>query len=193
MAIATLADYRRITRDRDSYDGDIYEALDAAQDFLEENTDRFFETDTRTESLKVHSDGRVYPHATPITAVTTPTNTISSTSSIALGAYGMDVAVRWPEWFQASPGDDIEWFYVGSGRPRLTVTYTGGYDEDEIPESLKRLVVDIAKVGLSETMNVPVGATSVRSGDIAYSGRSLGESLPARIWYEISKWKRREL
>lgn len=181
MSVSTLADYRRITKDNTSFDGDVNEGLIKAQSFVESETDRYFDLEERTESLKLHSDGRVYPFATPVVSVSSPAEaTVSFGSILWTGDWTaqIDPAPLFPQL-----------------RPRLLVTYEGGYDDGEAPEDLRRLICLVAQADLKEqTVQVPVGASNVKVGDIAYSGSYLGlASYSPLIWNLIKKWKRREL
>jgi hypothetical protein len=86
VVIATTQDYRRLSGDRDSYDGDVMLALADAQDEFLRRTGRKIELGTYTEVLPVYEDGRVYPAATPVASVLDPAEASHDEFSIVIAA-----------------------------------------------------------------------------------------------------------
>lgn len=185
--ICSQADYRRITGDYESYDGYVDTALVAAQSVFEQRTRRFFEEDDRTETLTVKRDGSVYPHALPITVVTSPASLTIQGTALNGYAWWLDPTINWT-------GD---WpYYTRDRRPQVVVTYTGGYADDEMPAEVKSAVAELAASYLTPTPAslVPAGATSVRVGDVQVQGDYLNpDAIPATVRAAIKKWKRREI
>lgn len=200
--IATLAAYRRLTHDLENYDGDVLNALASAQRFVEDQCDRQFELNDRTESLKIHRNGRVYPHATPVLSVSAPSTALLDNSSVWAGSPGFDVTINYSgysgysDWgtYAGAGGYDPGFAYTGMQPPvlRLTVTYQGGFTQDNMPETLIRLVSDVAKAQLQDMPQIPPGANRVTSGDITLEGR-LNAQYPEQVWQGIRLWKRREI
>lgn len=191
MAICSLQKYREITRDADSYDGDIIEALQGAQRLFEFKTDRFFELRDedgnlieRTEMVKVHQNGMAYPKATPIHSVVTPAGAQTNGRAVEASAATLETPLgywRYPWSFWAT-----------------TLTYTGGYEPEGMPEEVVRAVAELALTDIKTALTltkIPAGATAVHVGDVSFSGKGLGslQSIPSTVFNLILKWKRREL
>ena len=109
--IVTLADYRRITGDTTSYDGDVTQALNDASTEFTNRTGRIIELGTYSEILDIYDTGKVYPMATPIMAVTDPA-----------GLAFDDIAIQiYPDWTLSGPGSAT--INYGAYGP-----YGGGYN-----------------------------------------------------------------
>lgn len=180
--ICELADYRRITRDAINYDGDVTAALVEAQNIVEQRTERFYESATRTEKLYRYPDGAVYPLATPITSVSVP-----------VGATINGNAVTGTAW---SYGDAaVNWYLTDMSFNSLPVeiTYIGGYAPGNIPAAIVKVTAEIAKISLSPLALLPAGASSIAVGDVNISGSNLGGlgSLPSSITRTLREWKKR--
>lgn len=181
--ICGLQAYRRITRDRESFDGDVLDALVAAQKIVQRRTDRFFERGTYTETLLTHPDGRVYPRGLPLVSVSSPANVKVEGAAIFGGvSIFNDVLINW-QGLQSNPP--------------LQVTYVGGYLPEDMPEEIVQVVAEIAYISTTSMhlVDVPTGVTSVSVGDVSYTGKSeLGKAgLPERIKSVLRDWRRREL
>jgi hypothetical protein len=80
-----------------------------------------------------------------------------------------------------------------------TVTYLGGFTPDTLPVAIRRDICAAARQLLETqvTSNIPAGATSVRSGDVAISFGPGGATAPAAGAFEWSadtlRWRRRIL
>lgn len=189
MTICTKAEYRRRTGDSSSYDGLVDTALAKAQKLVEDKTDRFFESATRTETLTVKENGRVYPHALPLTSVSVPAGaSVDGSSVIGTGGSWVD-----PDYSLNIP----DWTFPATRRLTSTVTYIGGYTADTMPDDVVGLVAEIAELALhpASMAGVPAGATAVTSGSHTVSGPFLGgsSSLPPAIARQLRLWARREV
>lgn len=157
-SLVTLDDYQRITHDTTSSEDDVTDALAAAQDLVAEYIRRpnRLAHGTYTDRLRLYLvDGIriVYPIATPV-------------ASAANGLTVLDGRAVAGAWTDDSPLIDG---ILGVGTPPYaTVTYTGGWTEVTLPETVRREIAKTARLSLQpSTLNVPVGATSVRVGDVA--------------------------
>lgn len=161
MSLVSVEQYRRITHDTSSAEDDVTEQLDAAEELVAEYLRRpgRFVHGTYTDRLRLYRaenayDGAwvVYPVATPVTAATGLT--VLNPRTIA----------------GVSPdgGPFLEGL-VGSGtQPYATVTYSGGWTAETLPEAVRREIAKAARLGLdSITSTIPAGATSLRLGDAA--------------------------
>jgi len=178
MPVVSLADYRRLSGDRDSYDGDVEAALADAQNLLESRTSRFFDKGDYTEELVVSSSGWVYPSAYPIYFVAGQDASVIDGASVRAWGLSNTSGYNW---------DDQT--------VKVIVSYNGGYENETAPYELKQLIVDIAnKIAVPQTTEAPRGATSVRSGNVAvtYGGAGAGREvlLDAGIMKRISAWRR---
>jgi hypothetical protein len=190
--IATLKDYRRITKDMTSYDGDILIELTAAQNYVEDFTERKFESATRAETLYQYSDGKVYPSATPIISVDTPVDATIIGNAISTFVYAFpDPIINWHSMYTISNVYSLS----RPERPTIDVVYTGGYEEGQIPEDIIRIVCKIANLSLNTSLiQVPAGATSIKTGDVQILGKDLGDTIdvPASIIRTLRAWRRQE-
>lgn len=177
--ICTVDDYQRITGDTATAPADVEQYITEAQEFIESETDKRFSSAQRTETLYVYPDGRVYPHATPVTAVASPAGAVFTTVAIGAGAGLLDAGV-WPD---------------RCSRPTRSVTYTGGYADGQAPAALVRLIARVAQSlkPSGALAGLPAGITSVNFGSQSYTGRDLGDSdaLPTSIIRQINKLKYR--
>lgn len=166
--LVSLATYRSLTGDLDSYDGKVSECLLLAQSEIERLTSRKFEEGQYTEALPVHL-ARVYPSATPIASVSSPSGSTIEGTAIVVG----------------------ETWLTGYSQ---VVVYIGGYDEDEVPLELQRLVAELARrlVTMDTAFVAPIGATSVKVGDISITGTNLGSRNPVDgpFLKRIRQWRR---
>lgn len=173
MTVCTVADYREATGDRVSADDDVVAALAKAQGRVEEKLERLLDDGEHTEALPVDDDGRVWPSAFPVLAVTSPTP-----ATIDGDGFSVKVGVGLPAFALV----DWEAFPSMSPRSRTTasVTYTGG-PWAACPQELKDVICEVAHRRLrpANTAGVPAGATSVSMGGTAsqsFSGGALGGS-----------------
>jgi hypothetical protein len=177
--ICDRALYRRLTQDYDSYDGDVDVALADAQNLIEHITDRHFELADYTESLPVRHSGKVYPSAIPVVSVVgVDSSAIVNGNSIRWWGLGNVSGYNW-----ADLGGDI------------SVTYTGGYGEADMPPELKSLVARVAYAVAhppAATSAVPRGATAVRIGDVqvTYKDGASSTVLSSALLAEIRTWRR---
>lgn len=182
--ICTEQQYRKITGDKNSYSGDVLEALADAQNTVEEKTNRFYELAERTEKLSRYSDGKVYPSATPVVSVSSP-----------VGAAIEGNSVSSTEWYYGDVA--VNWFISDSrnGYPLVELTYTGGWAAGSIPVAIVKVTAEIAKLALTPSSDLPQGATSVTVGDVTVTGNNLGNisTLPSSINRVLRGWYRRSI
>lgn len=169
--LVTVARYRAITGDETSVASAVEERITDATARLEERLDRPLAEAERSEAMYPGRDGRVYPHAIPITAA---------------AGYTIDgYSLRGGWWSLAAPIDDP----LGTQIPPV-ITYTGGWVERTAnPTATNRLPVcieeDLAWAAYAllhpatiDASVVPVGATSVRLGDAAIGYGPKGAPRP---------------
>lgn len=173
--ICTLQQYRSFTADYVSFDGDVTAALAEAQTVIEERTERSFERATRTETLRVWPDGRVYPVSYPLVSISAPANAVIEGPAIRITGY------LYPEWVKPL------W---GVQQPIMQdVTYTGGFAT--IPLDLQRLGAQIAQLVLAPSL--PIGsATPAATTDLeGYSSPPLAvlTEWPPSVVRQFRRWK----
>jgi hypothetical protein len=209
VVIANTQDYRRVTGDLSSYDGDVMDALvDAQNEFLNQ-TGRKIELGTYTEDLPVYDDGRVYPSATPVTGVLDPPDATHDTISIAVAAAPGTLAAAaygWPGYYpayggyaygaytggyQPIPADVLVGVDRAAPMPVRTVSYTGGYAPP--PSDVIRCVCEMTLYTLHPDfgLDLPVGTKSVTLGDQSITG-SFGATTqyPSSVTRVIAKYTR---
>lgn len=155
MSIVTFARYVEITRDLSTDEITATARLDEAQEMIEEALDRPLALEARTEVVILEPDSSwgylAYPRSTPITEV--PGDAVYFRYD--------DVTLR------SVPPDGSPLFgWVGSLPLTATVTWTGGFTADTLPRKLERAIADLAHA-LEVGSSAPLGATSVRVGDVA--------------------------
>jgi hypothetical protein len=163
--------YRRLSGDLTSYDGEVNDALAAAQRTAEQFCGREFDLATRTESVRVFADGRAYPASFPIQSVVSPANVTIDGAAVVLGWFGTawDPAVNW-----LTPN------YGLSARHEImrTITYVGGYAVGNVPPDLTSAVCRLAANILTPAGAVlPDGVTSVSVGDLSITSRAGFDSM----------------
>lgn len=163
--ICTVDQYRTITTDLDTEDYRVTAALVSAQSEAEQFCQRSFESATRTEVLRLYTNGRVYPKAFPIAAVIGMPGAIIDGWGVLLG-YGYQYATGVNPFVSGFGSDTWAW------QPQITVTYTGGYSPDTMPQEVVRAVAQVAYDELHPVVmaGVPAGASSVAVGDVSVSG-----------------------
>lgn len=193
--ICTLQRYRTFTGDYLNYDGDVTEALAQAQTEIEERTERKFEQATRTETIVVRSNGRVYPSAYPVTAVSSPSDAVLDTPAVIVNTplhrevqSGDFELVARNRFGSAHPYDWTLSPFVNGGPVTQAVTYTGGYAT--VPIELQRLNAEMAQYILAP--RAPVGSASPASApDLeGYSTPPLAllTDWPQTILRKINRW-----
>lgn len=192
--IATLADYRLVTGDTVTLDATVTTLLARAQARAEELCGREFDAAARTETLPVDDDGRVWPIAYPVTAVTAPVGATPDTDGIGVvttsaGDFSGLFEDVWGFPVTALPGSGLDVTTVA-------VTYTGGYALGTAPQGLVDAVCELASryAAPADTRGVPAGVTSVTLGGDAsqsYSGRALGGSsgVPSALRQQILRYR----
>lgn len=156
----TVAGYRLRTGDRDTEASAVTGALVEAQSLLEEELRRLLPLIERDEQMRIRADGRVYPKAWPIVSA--------------------ELVIDGRSLVGATP--DLESFValIGSREePRMTVTYTGGFDDGTngtaLPVTLRDAIYDLAFGVVFSRPPVLVGAGSASVGDVSVSITSPGD------------------
>lgn len=160
MSVLGVERYRVLTGDTTSAATAVEVAIADAQNLLEGELRRGVENVERTERLKVHPGGRVYPSATPIT---------DPGDYTAVGDSALDGASPSGGPWLAVPNDTY-----------ADVTYTGGWDDETVPACIERDLAWAAAVVVdpSAVTRIPAGSVSVSLGDAAVTfdrPRSVGE------------------
>lgn len=175
MTILTVQRYLELTHDTDSVPSAIEAALADAQIEIEDELGRALESDERTETLFVSSNGRAYPSVTPVTDA---------------GDYEViNNGVVVSDFF--SPALDFI-----TGQPsQVEITYTGGYTAETIPYRLERALADAAydQLHSTSTSEFPAGATSVRLGDAAVTFAEPVGSVRSSTSPTIKRYARRRV
>lgn len=154
--------YARITGDTATSWADAAQALGEAIRLVEETCKRTFGYGTYTETLDIWGDGVVYPAASPVESVSSP-----SSSQLRLGGIYVGGSVTWKDGFSPLPAQS-------------EVTYTGGYhpfgstQQPSLPVKLARVIARIAYLMLHPNSvvgsGVPAGAKSAAVGDVSVAG-----------------------
>lgn len=181
--ITDWATYKLVTGDTFSTQADAEAALARAQSKAEEITGRLFDKTERTETLAVDDQGKVWPSAQPIAAVSSPT-----TATITDDGLSILVASSGAWWLTQG------WGAVLSERPRYAVTYTGGYDgSTPAPTGLVDAICELAHRyrNPADMSTTPAGATSLGAGGQSVAGRRLGgaASVPPALRAEFLKFR----
>lgn len=163
--------YRRLTHDLRSPVSDVTAALAVAQGLVEVRLGRVLGLGEHTESLTVYPSGTVYPTGTPLAA--------------GQPGYLDSVTLR------VGSGPSSTW----QAHPRTTVTYTGGYTDETLPEPLAQAICLVAQHlmsggSLSSGMH---GVKSYSEGDISATfDRPLDVTWPSGVDSLISRYVYRE-
>lgn len=185
--IVSVQDYRDITKDLSTVDGDVERALKNAQDSAERHTKRAFDEAEGTETLRIYANGRLLPKRYPVTEVTAPTSATPDGDAINivghLGWYDTNMLINRTERSAYLEYDTME------------VTYTGGYTVETAPYDLKAIICEIAQRNMNPTtlVGVPGGATSLGSGAGSVSGFRLAgfSSLTPALKAALDEFKNR--
>lgn len=171
--LVTYEAYVRVTGDSSSAASAVEEALADAQALVEEELERPLELLERTEVLEL-IDNRVYPRATPITEA------------------------PWTIDGYALTNIDSDWITepFDSTTVQVSVTYTGGYTDENLPRRLRDGVIWTAHSALHRpTVDVAyIGVESIRQGDVSitYGSKGAGayiDALPASVLKKIRPYR----
>lgn len=211
MTLLDRLTYRQMTGDLNNPDDQVDAALITAQQQLEEALNRGYvdnnsasptfqqwlgalEYGTRTETIRLHFDGRAYPLAIPIYSVSDPP------SVIVRDDYVMGIIpTANPLWdilyepYRFGPG--------GSGGdfdttlPIGSLTYTGGYTLSTLPRKLRQAIADLALVELTIFSPTLANVTEAVVGDVhvTYAEAPDRAGITAAILNEVRGFKRREI
>lgn len=161
-ALVANATYRLDTGDTLSVDSDVTTALARAQTAVEDYCHRLFSAQTLTERLPVYDDGAVYPSVRPVTTVTTPSGAYVDGSRVIAGGGSIQPLVSY------NTGAAV--------RPRIDVTYTGGYTAATVPYTISHEIARTAWRILHPVRieGTPDDADTVRvGGDLVVAGKTL--------------------
>lgn len=179
MSLVTVARYRTITLDTTSDPESVSAAIEDAENAVSEYLRRPLSSAERTETLPISRDGKVYPSATPISALGGDDANLTIEGDVVIGVSPDAAAFGW----------------IGSPTtPQATVTYTGGWTAATLPKAVERAIALAAHHQLhSDPSLVPAGATSVRVGDASVSFGSGGASTDplASTMANIRRYRRR--
>lgn len=128
-------------------------ALVDAERLLGEELRRELALDERTESMIIRECGIMYPKAWPL--IECDTNTIDGRALLG-----------------GTP--DVDQFVALIGvtspvTPRATITYTGGFDDETLPITLRDALYDLAHAVTHPSTPALVGAGSMSVGDVSVS------------------------
>ena len=152
LGAVTVAGYQARTGDTDTAASAVSAVLLEAESLLEEELRRELALEERSEVMRIDRDGRMYPRAWPIT--TCATNVIQGRALLG-----------------GTPDTTQFVALIGSSVPPVaTVTYTGGFDADTFPVTLRNVMYDmtrsLALLGAQQSVML-VGASSVSVGDVS--------------------------
>lgn len=200
MALVDLYTYRTLSGDMASLDSDVTAALADAQELLEQYLRRGYydatgawvgclEQASRTETVRLHTDGRAYPLATPIISISVPANAIVRDNAV-IGLVSL-----------ANPLFDFLYEpYRFSGvwdatMPLGTLTYIGGYLPAGVPRKLRQANVDLARVGMEtfDPVSAGVKQASVDGTSVTYADAPDRAGVTQAILAEVRGYRRRDL
>lgn len=160
MDVVTVEDYRALTNDLSTDDDTVSARLDVALKMCEEELDRWLLLDTYTESVRMHDNGTVYPHAVPITTVSQPSGVSPYMGGYALAAVGSTY------WWDPVFGPYEVWL----SDPFTTVIYEGGFTRDTFPVGLRLIICDLAlALGSRSPVLTSAAVASASVGDVSVS------------------------
>lgn len=151
------------------------EQLYSAQRAVEAYLRRGLALIERTERVRVHRDGYVYPKCTPIQSVA--------------GGYAFDG----PAVFGVSQflGPDI--LTGRESAPYTSLTYTGGWTADTLPQPIEDALAreTLTRIGGMSTGLSTTGATSVRNLDVSitWANGMPGGSISAESQAALDGWR----
>lgn len=197
MTLLDKYTYRQVTGDNDSLDADVDTALTNAQQELEEALRRPLESMSRTETVRIHSDGRAYPLATPIQSVSDPSSAVIRDYAV-LGLVPQQNPLfdliyepfRWQDNGLSPGGGGAD-----STMPLATLTYTGGFTSSTLPRKLRQAICDLARVNLTQFSPTAAGVISASVGDasVRYSSPPDRAGTVQAILNEVRGYARREI
>lgn len=182
LGAVTIDGYRVHTGDMTTAGTVVSGALVEAGELLDDELRRHLAWQSRTEKCRIYPDGTVYPPAWPITAAT----------DLTIDGRSLRGAVPDATPFVGQFGD----LTVNLA----TVTWSGGYDDGThstiLPTTMKNAVYELARALTADTSAIPVGATSVRVGDVAVTYGTVGatshlDSLVPGLTARIVKYRNR--
>lgn len=196
MSLCTYADYVHITGDATTASGTVALNLADAQEIVAEHlSPRILEFGTYTETLRIYTDGegyywtgRVYPNARPVMSVSVPAG------ATIRGAAVLDVTGSFPD------GPFSVMLPTTDPYPILSVTYAGGWTStlnlpNTVPRKIQRAIANIAGVMARPASTIPLGALSVRTGDVSvtFATPQVSDADIADILETLSGFKLRTL
>lgn len=162
--------YRKLTGDLRSPVADVTSALVVAQGLVEVRLGRSLGLDEYTETLRLYPSCTVYPSVTPLAA---DQDGYLDTSTLQVETAFHDV---WQPY------------------PKVSVTYTGGYEADTLPQPLATAISMVAKHLMSPASSVDMaGVKAYSEGDISATFETaLDTAWPAGVWALVRRYAHRE-
>lgn len=171
--LVTPTDYQRVTGDAGGADQSqpaLNDALQLIQDYL----GRQLVYGQYTETLKVYRNNTIYPSATPITSVISPSLALVSIQGAGLyiGYYNPAPVVDYGDWNAAIPPQSTIVYTGGFGPGAEGTVFPSGFTATPLPHKLYRALCMTAFNVLhpAALAGIPGGVNSVHVGDIGYSG-----------------------
>lgn len=155
----------------------LYTAQRAVEAFLRRGLAKI----ERTERVRVYRDRRVYPKCTPL--VTVPDGyVIDGPAVLGVVAGGLDMLGR-PDMLVEGYTQTAPYGYL---------TYTGGWDADNLPQPIEDALAreTLVRMGGMSTGLSTTGATSVRNLDVAitYANGMPGGGVSAESAIALAPW-----
>jgi hypothetical protein len=174
--------YRKLTGDLRTPVSDVTSALVVAEGLVEVRLGRALSLAEYTETLNVYPNQTVYPSVTPLDPATPG---YLNKSTLRLATYTPD------------PVNASFWYWWSDGTAdarRATVTYTGGYTDETLPQPLQTGISLVAKHLMSPTSDLSMaGVKSYSEGDISATFETAMDSTwPAGIWSLIRRYAHSE-
>lgn len=191
MSTLTIAQYRAVTGDVDTPNTLASARIEEAEAMVEEYLGRTLSYGEQTETLRVGRLGMVYPTRTPVASIPADVSyEIYDTWTIWNAETDPEPWTGWTWWNQETDAAAVVVpSYPGpyaARAPGATVTYTGGYQEGQLPRGLRRYIALLAYALRAPAVAsaIPAGATSVSLGDASVSfgdGFAQGDEMESLV------------
>jgi hypothetical protein len=169
MTLVSEQTYRKLTGDLRSPVSEVTAALAVAQGLVEVRLGRALGLGEYTETLRYYPSSTVNPSVTPLAE---DQDGFVDTATLRVDRSG-------ESWWTASP--------------RVTVTYTGGYTEETVPQPIATAISLVAKHLMSPTTADMTGVKSYSEGDISATfEKAVDSSWPAGAWALVRRYAHRE-
>lgn len=166
MPVVTVERYRVLTRDNTTASASVEAALEVAEqavaDYLRRDD---LGLDVRTERLRLHPSGKVYPAHVPIVEVAATATYRAENGSILEYVSADDITHSVGEW-PVRRTDDYP-----HTLPYATVVFTGGWTLATMPIKVQAVVAEVAQVLAGAKQPAGAGVESASVGDVSVSYR----------------------